>query len=208
MIISTEDTSFSDLEQYIIKCKVIHRLLRENYELILLNPNENIPNVNKFCVVKSEYTMKNAAQSSKNYFVDLIGVDKTIQQDIKEFLWYSNESIDHRFSAINIILYFLDFKEQYYKFYYRDKSNYENFKYLIDENMLYMYVDKINEEYSNNNTKKSIISQVRHYLKFHKDKYNLKESSLEIISLKGLYEYSGGNPITDNDLKIIKKLKN
>lgn len=205
LIISTEDTSFSDLEQYIIKCKVIHRLLRENYELILLNPNENIPNVNKFCVVKSEYTMKNAAQSSKNYFVDLIGVDKTIQQDIKEFLWYSNESIDHRFSAINIILYFLDFKEQYYKFYYRDKSNYENFKYLIDENMLYMYVDKINEEYSNNNTKKSIISQVRHYLKFHKDKYNLKESSLEIISLKGLYEYSGGNPITDNDLKIIYK---
>lgn len=73
LIISTEDTSFSDIEQYIIKCKVIHRLLRENYELILLNPNENIPNVNKFCVVKSEYTMKNAAQSSKNYFVDLIG---------------------------------------------------------------------------------------------------------------------------------------
>ena len=78
-------------------------------------------------------------------------------------------------------------------------------QFLIDENMLYMYVDKINEEYSNNNTKKSIISQVRHYLKFHKDKYNLKESSLEIISLKGLYEYSGGNPITDNDLKIIYK---
>lgn len=205
LILSTENTYLSDLEQYIIKCKMIHRLLRENYEPLLLNPNENVPNVNKFCVVKSEYTMKNAAQSSKNYFVDLIGVDKTIQQDIKEFLWYSNESIDHRFGAINIILYFLDFKEQYYRFYYRDKSNYENFKYLIDENMLYMYVDKINEEYSNNNTKKFIISQVRHYLNFHRDKYNLKESLLEIISLKGLYEYSGGNPITDNDLKIIYK---
>ena len=205
LLLSTEETSFSDLEQDIIKCKMIHRLLRENYKPLLLNPNENVPDVNKFCVVKSEYTMKNAAQSSKNYFVDLIGVDKTIQHDIKEFLWYSNESIDHRFGAINIILYFLDFKDQYYKFYYKDKSNYQNTKYLIDENMLYMYMDKINEEYSNNNTKKFIISQVRHYLKFHKDKYNLKEGLLEIISLKGLYEYSGGNPITDNDLKIIYK---
>lgn len=203
LLLSKQNTSFSELEQHIIKCKMIHRLLRENYEPIVLNPNENIPNINKFCVVQSEYTMRNTAQSSKNYFVDLIGVDKNTQQDIKEFLWYSNESIVHRFGAINIILYFLDFKEQYYRFYYRDKSNYENFKYLIDENMLYMYVDKINEEYSNNNTKKFIFSQIRHYLKFHKDKYNLKESLLEIISLKGLYEYSGGNPITDNDLKII-----
>lgn len=208
LLLSKQNTSFSELEQHIIKCKMIHRLLRENYEPIVLNPNENIPNINKFCVVQSEYTMRNTAQSSKNYFVDLIGVDKNTQQDMKEFLWYSNESIDHRFAAINIILYFLDFKEQYYRFYYRDKNNYENFKYLIDENMLYMYVDKINEEYYNNNTKKFIISQIRHYLKFHKDKYNLKESLLEIISLKGLYEYSGGNPITDNDLKIIyKKVK-
>lgn len=196
---------FTKKEQYAVKCKNIHKILREDYEVLLFNPNESIPITNKFCIIQNEYTMHNAAQTNNNFFIDLTELDKITQVDIKNFLWYSHHKIEHRFNSIPVILYFLEFKKEYYKFFYKGKKKENEYRYEIDENMLYMYMDKINEEYEKNNSKKYIITQIRHFLKFHEELYNMKESYYEIISLKGLTDYDGGNPITDHDLKIIYK---
>lgn len=197
------ELNFREQELYALKCKNIHKILREDYEVLLFNPNESIPITNKFCIIQSEYTMLNAAQTNNNYFIDLTNLDEMTQKDLKNFLWYSHHKIKHRFNSIPVIIYFLQFKKEYYKFFYKGMKKENECRYKIDENMLYLYMDKIHEEYDKNNTKKYIITQIRRYLKFHESVYKMKESYYEIISLKGLSDYDGGNPITDNDLKVI-----
>lgn len=202
-ILSNNETAFTKLETYATKCKLIRKVLEEDYEVILLNPNENIPEMNKFCVIQNEYTMFNASKSNKNFFVDLSGIDSITQRDIKEYVWYSRNIVEHRFDSIHIILSFLEFKDEYYRFYYKEKRYENKYRYKVDVNVLYLYMEKINEEYSKNNTKKYVISQLRRFLKFYKDKYDMKENYFEILSLKGLNDYDGGTPITEHDLKII-----
>lgn len=198
-----QDISFNEIEKKALNNKNIHRILRENYQLLFFNPYENIPEENKFCIIQNEYTMHNAAQANNNFFVDLTDLDKETQRDLKQYIWYSSNKIQHRFDSIRIILKFLSFKNQYYKFFYNGKKKEDECRYEIDENVLYMYMDKISEEYDKKNTIKYIVSQIRYFLIFHKNKFRIKDKHLDIISLKGLADYDGGSPISESDLKVI-----
>lgn len=174
------------------------------YEFLFFNPAEPTPIFDKVCIIPSAFTMNNAKISNINvqsYNLEIY--PEKYREDIRNFIWNSDTDIYTNIKDLTYIKKFLEIKNVY------DKSNisslYKNdfYESEFNDDFLYFYRKVVEQEYSSKNTLRSALKQIRKFLKFHEDKYNVTQIHFDILNLKNLDCSNGGTPITDNDVNVI-----
>ena len=176
----------------------------DGYEFLFFNPAEPTPIFDKVCIIPSAFTMNNSKISNINvqsYNLELY--PEKYREDIRNFIWNSSTDIHTNIKDLTYIKKFLEVKNAYDKnnissLYQNDFSESE-----FNDDFLYFYRKVVEQEYSSKNTLKSALKQIRRFLKFHTDKYNVTQIHFDILNLKKLDCSNGGTPITDNDVNVI-----
>ncbi|WP_430786375.1 tyrosine-type recombinase/integrase [Virgibacillus flavescens] len=190
------EDNFGLSKEYInvLKTKKGYKVFRDNYKPMYFNPFEPLPNYDKIAVLANEYTSINARV--KNFdiaFLDFSNLSKSVRNDILEFIWYGKGSFNERIK-------FNYLHKNFYKFLQKNSTTE---KLFIEHNLLYKYRKKMEMSYSNSATLKSTLKSLRSILKYHQKKYGVTSSMMKVLNLNNLERTNGGNPISDNDLKVI-----
>ena len=176
----------------------------DGYEFLFFNPAEPTPIFDKVCIIPSAFTMNNSKISNINVqSYNLKNYPKKYREDIRNFIWNSSTDIHTNIKDLTYIKKFLEVKNAYDKnnissLYQNDFSESE-----FNDDFLYFYRKVAEQEYSSKNTLKSALKQIRRFLKFHTDKYNVTQIHFDILNLKKLDRSNGGTPMTDNDVNVI-----
>lgn len=195
---------FSSAFNHALNIKNFAKYYTDGYEFLFFNPAEPTPIFNKVCIIPSAFTMNNSKISNINvqsYNLEIY--PEKYREDIRNFIWNSSTDIHTNIKDLTYIKKFLEVKNAY------DTNNisslYQNnfSESEFNDDFLYFYRKVVEQEYSSKNTLKSALKQIRRFLKFHTDKYNVSQIHFDILNLKKLDCSNGGTPITDNDVNVI-----
>ncbi|MDG0029961.1 site-specific integrase [Priestia sp. Y58] len=189
---------FSKPLEIAISSKSFFKLYKEKYTPMFYSKQEDIPKVDKFCILPSNDRERSTDASNKGWiYVDVTSVSEVYKEDLLNFLWYANGYITTKVRQVSYIKVCLNLKKEYYRNIKAINQKKEEFS---EEFVIYIrsYFENM---YSNKATLKSCLKSIRKYLDFHKEKYNISNTVMNILTLKGLEEGKGANPMTDRDLK-------
>lgn len=195
---------FPSVFYYALNIKNFAKYYTDGYEFLFFNPAEPTPIFDKVCIIPSDFTMNNSKISNTNIqSYNLKSYPEKYREDIKNFIWNSSTDIHTNIKDLTYIKKFLEIKNAYDKnnitpFYQNSFSDSE-----FDDDFLYFYRKVAEQEYASKNTLKSALKQIRRFLKFNTDKYNVTQIHFDILNLKKLDCSNGGTPMTDNDVDII-----
>lgn len=204
--ISTERTEFKFSKIFIeaINSKTFYKFYENGYKFVFYNSFESAPKEEKICIIPNEETLVNA--DAKN--IQRKGIDFTLctdryRGDLKNFIWNnwrSNSTFNHYLKLVDFLN--LSNHIQYFNNIIRlNKKNKE-----FEEDFLWNYKMKIQDEVENSGQRKCIFKIIRKYLKYYEIKYNVSKTDLDIFNLSKLDNYDGGEEITENDRKLIYKM--
>lgn len=195
-----EKTGLSSEYVHLLRIRIATKAMNGDYTPIYFNPFETPPKLEKVAILANEYTRTGArARNADVRFLDLSNLPYWVRNDILEYIWNGPGSFLQRIKYDYLLKDFLMFLQS--ESYHTEQNGIER-KDLINHKILYKYRQKMEFKYPNSATLKSVLKLVRSFLKFNK-KYGVTDSMMKILNLNNLERSDGGNPISDNDLKII-----
>ena len=185
----------------LLKCEEATTAIKRDYKPIYYNPFESIPKFEKIAFIANEYTRTGARASNFDLtFLDLSNFPEKIRNDILEFFWYGSGSFYSKQKHNQLVKDFYKFLEKKSR---KTGQLGAELKDTIDHKTLYIYRQKLELKYSNTASLKGALKIIRNILKYHKGKYSVTTSMQKVLNLNNLEKTNGGNPMTDNDLKVI-----
>jgi integrase len=198
-----EKNLFPKTVEIILNSKSFFKIQKEEFLPIFYDPRERPVTADKFVILPSNYTTHNAAMSNNKWiYVDLTGINPKYCGDLREFIWYASGQIRDRAGKLHYLKEFLNWKSLY-------DQRIEDVILLHDEEGefgdLFIYNIRLHFEskYTESGTLRDCLKLIRKFLKYYYEKYKISQSVLDILSLDGLSDSKGGNPLTDNDLKVL-----
>ncbi|MGL5822396.1 MAG: hypothetical protein ACRCYE_12395 [Sarcina sp.] len=193
--------NLTNIEKDAVMSDGLVKILKGRYSLVEYNPLEKVPSFDKICIIPNRYTMRNSyTRNSESLFIDFTNIDKRIRGIYKDFFWNNNGSIFNKKSGITIIKEFTE---------YILKNSKNKGEFINSEN-IYLYRKYLEEkyEYSKKTAIKCRLKAVRKFLKYYvsiSEDYESMEVKIifDILTLRGLEVFDGGEVITANDLKLI-----
>lgn len=195
-------------------CQKFHYFYSAGYSFIFDNPYDKIPDGDKWYIVPINGREKSVSlYSTTNLTVDFSVLDSKYKDDLKEYIWKGKGLIKSKISLLTSIYDFLDFKKEY-DIKRVNINNIHNIREEFPQDLAREY--KVYTRGKNSDIKKAnrIIKEIRPFLKYILQKYQISKSFLSILKSRGKQERydDGGNVITANDFKLIngrfEELKN
>jgi integrase len=186
-----------------IYSKNFYKMYEDGYAFVYHNKLENVPSQDKFCILPAIQTLHNTNTKNTSWVpVNLTEIPLLYREDVKRYIWYCEGS------AKDIMQYFYKLKEflemnMTYKEMYKNVISPESKEFKQD--FLWEYRNLIELESDSCGQIKGVFKAIRKYIKYYENKYQVDKSDIDILNLKGLVDFNGGNPITENDCKIIYK---
>lgn len=205
---------YVDSNEYIFSKNLTHALDTKNfnkyysdgYEFLYHNKYESVPTCDKVCILPSINTLNNSNSRNNTLMVyDVSYFDNKYKQDIKEFIWYSNGYLSSTLGSLCKLNDFFNIKKDYESLFKKVSFIDTQHNHEFPDDFLYFYRSIIELDYPNPGSLKSVLKIIRKYLKFYKSKYKVTETHFNILNLKKLSNFDGGNPITDHDIDLIYK---
>lgn len=194
---------FDDIYLQAIMSKGINRILKEDYELVYYNRLETPPTYLKFCIVRNEQTLLNSNSRNIHFmYYDNSKIPEEFRADCLEFIWYSDGFLKDKLDKRAYLEEFLNKLSDY-------KSRNINIKRItginkfIPDEFLYEYRSEIEARYDKLGSIKGVLKVVRRYLIYYKEKYEIKDYTLKILTLRGLEQGGKSNVMTKNDMAVI-----
>ena len=203
--ISAEKKEFklSKIFMEAITSKTFYKFYDKGYKFVFYNSFEEAPMEDKICIIPSEETLVNAdVKNIQRKGIDFTLCTERYREDLKKFIWnnwISNSTFNH-YPKLVEFLNLSDYIQYSNNIIRLNKSNKE-----FEEDFLWNYKMKIQDEVENSGQRKCIFKIIRKYLKYYETKYNVSKTDLDIFNLSKLDNYDGGEEITENDRKLIYK---
>lgn len=196
---------FDDIYLQAIMSKGINRILKEGYELVYYNRFEKPPTDHKICIIPNEQTLSNSNSRNIHFmYFDNNKIPEEYREDCIDFIWYSDgylkDKLDKRAYLEEFLNKLSDYKSRNINLKRIDKIN----KFIPDE-FLYEYRSEIETRYDKLSSIKGVLKVVRKYLIYYKEKYEISDYTLKILTLRGLEEGGKSNVMTKKDISIIYK---
>lgn len=196
---------FDDIYIQAIMSKKINWILKEGYELVYYNRLEEPPIHSKFCVVCNEQTLLNSNSRNTHFmYYDNSKIPEEYRNDCIEFIWYSSGYIRHKLDKRAYLEEFLN-KLSDYKSRNINLKRIDKIKKFIPDEFLYEYRSEIEARYDKLSSIKGVLKVVRKYLIYYKEKYEISDYTLKILTLRGLEQGGKSNVMTKKDISIIYK---
>lgn len=169
---------------------------------IFYSRHDQPPTNDRFCVVPNKNTMRNARSSNnKNYKISLDDVDETYRGIVKEYIWYGKGSFHNKVGTIPMVKFMLKYKNQY-------DNDRNNVIYMTEQegdfSNYFLFELRCFIESQSDRDPRYILDSVRRFLNFYKRRTG-ERIKMDILNVKGMSKYLGGNPIDKNDLRVIYK---
>lgn len=195
-----------------IEIRTFIKYYSKGYEFVYYNQIDERPLSDRVCLLPTPQSMNNAnIKNSIPKFYDVSSLSNKYKEDVKEFIWKTDMNFLQLMGNLNYLKMFINIKEDFDKNVSNIKSLHKTSNVEFDDEFLYYYRNILELEYSNNMIK-NILKIIRKYLSYFKDKYNLKNSHFQILTLGKLYSSSEVRVMTDNDVEVIysefEKLEN
>jgi integrase len=185
------------------------KYLTEGYDIVYRSQHESIPSSDKLVVVRREKNKK-ARSSYHNIILDFTFVEnKTFRQELKEYLWYldiDDNYIQRKYTELSAFL-------NYTHHYNEERKNIIDIKgqasSIFTDELILTYIAFIktrkNDKGDNldRGTVNLILGSIRQYLRHYKDKYRIKEFTIERIKTFAVEGDASGNPMTEADYNVI-----
>lgn len=201
---SNESIGLSQVLCDALEIKNFIRFYLDGYEFTYYNQFDNPPLSDKVCLLPSLQSMNNSAiNNSTAFYYDVSDYDAKYKNDVKTFIHNVDGYLPSIINYLPKLKEFFEIKQIFDKEYFSintlDKDSYIEF----DDEFLYFYRSSIELKYTNSASLKAVLKIVRKYLKFFKDKYNLKKIHFDILNLKKLEKHNNRTIITNHDINII-----
>ena len=162
---------------------------------------DDVPMKDKICILPNKNIRKNASgRNSRWQSFDFSKCNERYKEDLKIFVW-NNYSVGSLNNYLDLVKFLNMSAEKQYSGkiinLLADKDKEFNEEFLWD------YRIKVYSENENKNNVKAVFKIVRKYLKHYKEKYNVINTDIDILSLANLDVYKGGQVITEKDTKLI-----
>jgi hypothetical protein len=189
--------------EIVLNSKSIFKIQEEGYEPIYYDPKETPPEKDKYCILPSNYTTFNTHKNNIRWmYVDLTCFHSRYKEDVRKYIWYADGEISQRIFKLHYIKEFLELKINYDL---RMENIFDYYCEIGEFNNDFIYEVRLHFEkkYSIPQTLRGCLKAIRKYLQFYKEKYKISNNLMNILSLKGLITFDGGEPLTDNDLNVL-----
>ncbi|PYF02624.1 hypothetical protein LG296_11045 [Ureibacillus chungkukjangi] len=179
------------------------------YEILVLSPFEPIPLSNKWCVVPNNKEKFTSELSRSNYYINFTEVkNKYLRDELKTYIWNYKNSHSVLKGVVPRLINFLNEFDKYRKEFEKLTTFYNNKLSLLDDFLLLYCVTLKNRKTNKGETLKEstylqTINQIKQYLRFYQEKYNIPELTIQNLKVK-TSRLDGGNPFEADDFKEIK----
>ena len=203
---SNESTGLSKQLLNAFELKNFIKYYSKGYKFLYHNKLEDYPPFDKVCLLPTTQSMNNAsASNTRPIYYDVSDIDSKYIEDVKDFLWNNDGNTKTMIAHLSNIKSFFKIKQLFDMDYFDFNSAYKLSISEFDDEFLSYYRSVIELDYPNSGGVKSILKVIRKYLQFHRDKYNVTKTHLDILNLKNLEKHKGGTVITDYDIEVIYK---
>lgn len=182
--------------------KLFIRYFDGGYKFSYFNIFDEIPEEDKLVFIPQEQEFNSTHnKNDASFSVDFTKIHSKFRLDVKEMFWSTKGSAKEKAKGFLYLVEFINFKLKYDEK-IKSISNEELNKEFHTE-FLMDYREYSEGKYENSATLKGALKVIRKFLKFVNNKYKVLETDIDILNLKGLGNYDGGNPITKHDMELI-----
>jgi integrase len=188
----------------VINHNTFFKYLEEGYQLLYRNPLEEVPESDKWVMLAKKNNKSSHVNSTTNMTMDFTEIENLEwRRDLKYYIWHSKNNDTTCKTEILYLSRFLNSAYQYQNARTNVVSiqkNSEN-EVFSSEFILYYRANLALSEKSKV-TVHAVINIIRGYLKYYKNKYNVKELAIRQLKTKDR-ETNEGNPMTSSDFNQI-----
>lgn len=199
--IEIHNLQFTNIFMQKINSKNFYKYYEERFSFMYFSILDDVPKEDKICILPNKNIRRNASgRNSRWQSFDFSKCNERYKKDLKIFVWnnYSVGSLNNYLDLVKFLN--MSAEKQYFGKIINllaDKDKEFNEEFLWD------YRIKVYSENENKNNVKAVFKIVRKYLKYFKEKYNVVNTDIDILSLANLDVYKGGEVITEKDTKLI-----
>lgn len=197
-----------DFNRNLIRNGWFTKYLEEGYTIIFRSNFEDVPNYDKWLIVKKAETQQ-AMYTHSNISLDFTKIkDDSFKKELKSYIWNLNISDKYLVKIFSVLTDFLNYITDYYCNSYDLKvgKNTEPFTNFL----VLQYIEKVKVEAKSKNSKDEVafynirIGTVKNYLNHIKSFYLIDELTINQLKTKAIKNIKG-NPISYEEIKVISE---